>query len=80
MAILLYFLNVACSAGQSTLSKHYASRGGNVNAFNINKMAAGLLVFLIIGLLRGLRLHLPTVLLGMAYGTCPISPASPPLP
>ena len=70
MAILLYFLNVACSAGQSTLSKHYASRGGNVNAFNINKMAAGLLVFLIIGLLRGLRLHLPTVLLGMAYGTC----------
>lgn len=27
MTVLLYFLNVACSAGQSTLSKHYASNG-----------------------------------------------------
>ena len=36
MTVLLYFLNVACSAGQSTLSKYYASRGGNANVFNIN--------------------------------------------
>ena len=70
MTVLLYFLNVACSAGQSTLSKHYASKGGNANIFNINKVAAGFLVFLAIGLLRGLNFHLPTVLLGMAYGTC----------
>lgn len=70
MTVLLYFLNVACSAGQSTLSKHYASKGGNANVFNINKVAAGFLVFLIMGLWGGLRFHVPTVLLGMAYGTC----------
>ena len=70
MTVLLYFLNVACSAGQSTLSKHYASKGGNANVFNINKVGAGFLVFLAMGLLRGLHFHLPTVLLGMAYGTC----------
>ena len=34
MTVLLYFLNVACSAGQSTLSKHYASKGGNANVFH----------------------------------------------
>ena len=70
MTIFLYFLNVACSAGQSTLSKHYASKGGNANVFNINKVAAGFLVFLIMGLWGGLRFHVPTALLGMAYGTC----------
>ena len=70
MTVLLYFLNVACSAGQSTLSKHYASKGGNANVFNINKVAAGFLVFLIMGLWGGLRFHMPTALLGMAYGTC----------
>ena len=70
MTILLYFLNVACSAGQSTLSKHYASKGGNANIYNINKVGAGALVFLAMGLLRGLSFHLPTVLLGMGYGTC----------
>lgn len=70
MTIFLYFLNVACSAGQSTLSKHYASKGGNANVFNINKVAAGFLVFLIMGLWGGLRFHMPTALLGMAYGTC----------
>lgn len=70
MTIFLYFLNFACSAGQSTLSKHYASKGGNANVFNINKVAAGFLVFLIMGLWGGLRFHMPTALLGMAYGTC----------
>lgn len=70
MTVFLYFLNVACSAGQSTLSKHYASKGGNANVFNINKVAAGFLVFLIMGLWGGLRFHMPTALLGMAYGTC----------
>ena len=70
MTVFLYFLNVACSAGQATLSKHYASKGGNANVFNINKVAAGFLVFLIMGLWGGLRFHVPTVLLGMAYGTC----------
>lgn len=70
MTILLYFLNVACSAGQSTLSKYYASNGGNANIYNINKVGAGALVFLAMGLLRGLSFHLPTALLGMGYGTC----------
>ena len=42
MTIFLYFLNVACSAGQSTLSKQYASSGGNANVYNINKMASNI--------------------------------------
>lgn len=69
MTILLYFMNVACSAGQSTLSKQYASGGGNANLYNINKTLVGLLVFLIVGLCRGLTFHAPTVLLGIGYGT-----------
>lgn len=69
MTILLYFMNVACSAGQSTLSKQYASRGGNANLYNINKTLVGLLVFLIVGLCSGLTFHMPTALLGIGYGT-----------
>ncbi len=69
MTILLYFMNVACSAGQSTLSKQYASRGGNANLYNINKTLIGLLVFLIVGLCSGLTFHAPTALLGIGYGT-----------
>ena len=68
MTIFLYFLNVACSAGQSTLSKQYASSGGNANVYNINKTLVGLLVFLVVGLYSGLTFHVPTVLLGMGYG------------
>ena len=68
MTIFLYFLNVACSAGQSTLSKQYASSGGNANVYNINKTVVGLLVFLAVGLYSGLAVHAPTILLGIGYG------------
>lgn len=68
MTIFLYFLNVACSAGQSTLSKQYASRGGSANVYNINKTLVGLLVFLAVGLCSGLTAHMPTILLGIGYG------------
>lgn len=68
MTVLFYILNVACSAGQSTLSKQYASRGGNANVYNISKSLIGLLSFLVVGLCTGIRFHLPTMLLGIGYG------------
>lgn len=70
MTALLYLLNVAGSAGQSTCSKYYASKGGSVNLYNINKAAVALLVFFVVGLFRGMSFHLPTILWGLGYGAC----------
>ena len=70
MTVLLYLLNVVGSAGQSTCSKYYASKGGNVNVYNLNKAAAALLVFLILGLCNGISFHVPTFLWGAGYGAC----------
>ena len=70
MTALLYLLNIAGSAGQSTLSKYYASKGGSVHTYNLNKAGAGLLVFLMIGLWKGISFHVPTALLGAGYGAC----------
>ena len=68
MTAFLYFLNVVCSAGQSTISKYYASKGVSSTVFSINKLVTGFLVFLAVGLWSGIRFHSPTVLLGIAYG------------
>lgn len=68
MTTLLYFLNVVFSAGQSTLSKQYASSGGSANVYNVNKSAVGLSVFLIVELLSGFHFHGPTLLSGFLYG------------
>ena len=70
MTALLYFINVAGSAGQSTCSKYYASKGGSVHAYNLNKAGMALLVFLIVGLWKGISFHVPTVLWGFGYGAC----------
>ena len=70
MTVLLYLFNIAGSAGQSTLSKYYASKGGCVHTYNLNKAAAGLVVFLLVGLWNGISFHLPTVLMGAGYGIC----------
>ena len=70
MTALLYLLNVAGSAGQSTLCKAYAAKGGSVNVYNINKAAVGLLVFLVVGLCSGISFHVPTILWGLGYGAC----------
>ncbi len=68
MSILLYFLNVACASGQNTLGKLHASRGGSAHLFNINKAIAGILLFLIAGIINGISLHSATVLFGICYG------------
>lgn len=68
MHYFLYFINIGCSAGQSTLSKHYAVHGGKSEIFNINKALSGLLIFLVLGLIGGLHFHLPTVWFGLGYG------------
>ena len=70
MTALLYLLNVVGSAGQSTCSKYYASKGGSVNLYNLNKAAVALLVFLIVGLWKGMSFHVPTILWGFGYGAC----------
>ena len=68
MNLIFYFLNVMCSAGQSTLGKLYARRGGASLPFNINKAAIGTLLFLVLGLINGFSLHLHTALFGIGYG------------
>ena len=68
MTFVLYLLNVICSSGQVTLGKSYASKGGSAHIFNINKAIAGILVFLIMGIFKGMSMHLPTVFFGIGYG------------
>lgn len=68
MHYFLYLINVGCSAGQSALSKGYAANGGNSATFNVSKAFSGLVLFLLIGLVVGLKWHLPTVALGSLYG------------
>lgn len=68
MHYFLYLLNVLCSSGQSALGKRYACNDGKSEHFNITKAFSGLLVFLVIGAFRGLTLHIPTVLFGIACG------------
>ena len=68
MNILFYLLNVVCSSGQSALSKQSAMKGGSSAIFNISKAAAGVLMFVLFGLFTGLTFHLPSCLMGIAYG------------
>ncbi len=68
MTGFLYLLNVSCSSGQIALGKHYAKSGGNSSAFNINKTVAGMVVFIIWGLIQGFSFHLPTAIFGIGYG------------
>lgn len=68
MYYFLYLFNVLCSSGQSALGKRYARNGGKSECFNINKAFSGLLVFLVIGMLRGLQLHIPTIIFGVVCG------------
>ena len=68
MTALLYLLNVFCSSGQSALSKQSAVKGGSSTVFNISKAASGAVMFLIFGLVLGLRFHLPSLLMGICYG------------
>lgn len=68
MTALLYLLNVFCSSGQSALSKQSAIKGGSSTIFNISKAASGVVMFVLFGLLTGLTFHLPSCLMGIAYG------------
>ena len=68
MNAVLYILNVLCASGQNTLGKLCALEGGSAHIFNINKAISGILVFLAMGLIGGISLHVPTVLFGLGYG------------
>ncbi len=68
MTSVLYILNVLCASGQVTLGKAYASKGGSAHVFNVNKAIAGICVFLVMGAVNGMALHMPTLLFGIGYG------------
>ncbi len=68
MILILYSLNVLCSAGQSALGKQYARRGGESLPFNINKAVIGTILFLVLGLMSGFSWHFETMLFGIGYG------------
>lgn len=68
MSAFLYFLNTVCSAGQSALGKQYAAKGGSASVFNINKAASGTVIFLLLGIVGGMRFDRSTVLYGAIYG------------
>lgn len=68
MSFLLYALNTLFACGQSSLGKLYARRGGDAAVFNLNKALAGVIIFLLFGLVQGLQPHIPSWLFGVAYG------------
>jgi drug/metabolite transporter (DMT)-like permease len=68
MIPILYLLNVLCSAGQSSLSKLYARRGGEALPFNLNKALIGTILFLVLGLMHGFSWNFHTALFGCVYG------------
>ena len=68
MTFLLYFLNVGISTGSSVLSKKFGKTGKSTWIFNTNKGVAGLILFIVFGLIAGMTMHLPTLAYGLAYG------------
>lgn len=68
MTAFLYILNTLCASGQSVLGKQYAANGGRSADFNLNKALAGSAVFLIFGIMNGMRFHFYTLLFGACYG------------
>lgn len=68
MVLLLYFLNVVCSSGQSVLIKHYAAGGGKNAPFNICRSFSAFVIFMAVALIAGFSIHIPTILLGVIYG------------
>ncbi len=68
MTVLLYLLNIICSAGQSVLSKRYAAKSENPTIFNTSKALSGVILFSVFALLGGFSFHIPTIFLGTLYG------------
>ncbi len=68
MIALIYVCNVLCSAGQSAFTKQYAKKKGSSVIFNVNKALMGTALFLVMGLLSGFSLNIPTILFGTCYG------------
>ena len=69
MNFLFYFLIVACAGTQSATTKLYNRQAGNPAVFNAIKASAALVLFALMAAV-GFTFHLPTMLFGLAYGTC----------
>ena len=70
MPIFLFLTNTVCYAGQSSLGKLYASRGGQAHSFNLCKAGSAALLFLLWLLLKGQGIHLGTLPWAAIYGIC----------
>lgn len=68
MPIFLFLSNTVCYAGQSSLGKLYAAKGGHAYGFNLCKAGSAAILFLIwlIGLNQGI--HLKTLPWAAVYG------------
>lgn len=68
MPIFLFLGNTVCYAGQSSLGKLYATKGGHAHGFNLCKASSATILFLIwlIGLHQGI--HLKTLPWAAVYG------------
>lgn len=70
MPVLLFSLNTLCYAGQSSLGKYYAAKGGSGNSFNLCKAGAAAIMFLLWLLCKNQGIHWDTLPWAAIYGIC----------
>lgn len=70
MPIFLFLANTVCYAGQSSLGKLYAAKGGNANSFNLCKAGSAAILFSIWLLCKGQGIHWATLPWAAVYGIC----------
>ena len=70
MPILLFLGNTVCYAGQSSLGKLYASKGGHAHGFNLCKAGSAAILFLVWLFCKGQGIHWYTLPWAAVYGIC----------
>lgn len=70
MPVLLFLANTVCYAGQSSLGKLYAAKGGHAHSFNLCKAGSAAILFLIWLLCKGQGIHWATLPWAAIYGIC----------
>ena len=70
MPVFLFLANTVCYAGQSSLGKLYAAKGGHAHSFNLCKACSAAILFLIWLLCKGQGIHWATLPWAIVYGIC----------
>lgn len=70
MPVLLFLANTVCYAGQSSLGKLYAAKGGHAHSFNLCKASSAAILFLIWLICKGQGIHWATLPWASVYGIC----------